>query len=139
MKTITETTKIRIRFNETDPLGIVWHGNYITYLEDGREDFGMKHGISYLDVQKNGFITPIVELSCKHKAPLRYGDVATIETTFEDSPAAKMVFSYKIFNPKGEIACLGKTIQVFLAIETDELSLTLPPFFEAWKKKVGLL
>ena len=42
---------IRVRFNETDPLGIVWHGYYITYFEDGREAFGRLHGISYLDVQ----------------------------------------------------------------------------------------
>lgn len=139
IKTITETTKIRIRFNETDPLGIVWHGNYITYLEDGREDFGIKHGISYLDVQENGFVTPIIESSCKHKLPLKYGDVATIETTFENSPAAKMVFTYKIYTPDGKIACLGKTIQVFLDTDTNELSLTLPPFFEKWKKKTGLL
>jgi len=136
---ITETTKIRIRFNETDPLGIVWHGNYITYFEDGREHFGMKHGISYLDVQANGYVTPIIESACKHKLPLKYGDVATIETTFEDSPAAKMIFTYKIFNPQGKIVATGKTIQVFLDIKTDELSLTLPPFFEAWKKKMGLL
>ena len=136
---ITETTKIRIRFNETDPLGIVWHGNYITYFEDGREDFGMKHGISYLDVQKNGYVTPIIESSCQHKLPLRYGDIATIETTFEDSPAAKMIFTYKLFNQDGKVVATGKTIQVFLHLKSNELSLTLPAFFEVWKRKVGLL
>ncbi len=135
---IKETTTIRIRFNETDPLGIVWHGNYITYFEDGREDFGLKRGISYLDIRANGYSTPIVESSCKHKLPLQYGDVATIETTFEDSPTAKMIFTYKIFNLDGEVVCVGKTIQVF----TDKkggLSLNIPPFFERWKKKNGLL
>ena len=136
---LTETTKIRIRFNETDPLGIVWHGNYITYFEDGREDFGIKHGISYLDVQKNGYVTPIIESSCQHKLPLRYGDIATIETTYVDTAAAKMIFTYKIYNAEGKIVATGKTIQVFLHIKTNELSLTLPPFFEAWKKKIGLL
>ena len=136
---ITKSTEFRVRFNETDPLGIVWHGNYITYFEDGREDFGRKHDISYLKVQENGYVTPIIESSCKHKLPLRYGDIATIETTFEDSPAAKMIFTYKIFNPEGKVVCLGKTIQVFLDINTNELSLTLPLFFETWKGKVGLL
>ncbi len=135
---IQDTTTIRIRFNEVDPLGIVWHGNYITYFEDGREAFGEKHGISYLDVKSHGFTTPIVESSCKHKAPLMYGDIATIETTFEDSPAAKMIFSYKIFNPKGKLVCQGKTIQVFVN-DAGELSLNLPTFFANWKKKIGLL
>lgn len=132
---ITKTTKIRVRFNEVDPLGIVWHGNYITYFEDGREDFGKEYGISYLDIKAQGFVTPIVESQCKHKLPLMYGDIATIETTLEDSPAAKMIFKYKIFNPEGKIVCIGKTIQVFVSVE-NELSLNLPPFYESWKKKM---
>jgi len=135
---IKEITNIRVRFNETDSLGIVWHGNYISYFEDGREDFGKKHNISYLDVKEKGYITPIVESVCQHKLPLRYGDIATIETTFEDTPAAKMIFTYKIFNPIGEVVCTGKTIQVFIN-EKDELSLVLPDFFKTWKEKVGLI
>ena len=135
---IKENTTIRVRFNETDPLGIVWHGNYISYFEEGREDFGRKHGLSYLDVQRNGFVTPIVESSSKHLLPLRYGDIAKIETIFEDSVSAKIIFSYKIFNPKGEIACTGKTIQVFVDLKGN-LSLNFPSFFEDWKKRVGLL
>lgn len=135
---LKETTNIRVRFNETDPLGIVWHGNYITYFEDGREDFGMKNGISYLDIKREGYVTPIVESSCHHKLPLKYGDIASIETTFEDSPAAKMIFKYKIFNPEGKVVCTGKTIQVFVD-DAGELSLSLPPFFEKWKQKMKLL
>lgn len=137
MNKISVTSKIRVRFNETDPLGIVWHGNYITYFEDGREAFGRKHGISYLDVKANGFATPIVKSSCEHKLPLKYGDIATIETTFIDSPAAKMTFTYKIFNPEGKIVCTGETVQVFTD-DKGELALTAPNFFEDWKRKVGL-
>lgn len=135
---IKETTNIRVRFNETDPLGIVWHGNYISYFEDGREDFGQKHGISYLDVRANGYAIPIVESICQHKLPLKYGDIAKIETTFEDSPATKMIFTYKIFNPQGAVVCTGKTIQVFTN-NKGELSLSNPLFFDTWKRKVGLL
>ena len=137
MKKITYTSEIRIRFNETDPLGIVWHGNYITYFEDGREAFGRAHGISYLDVKANGFATPIVKSSCEHKLPLKYGDIAKIETTFVDSPAAKMTFTYKIFNPEGKLVSIGETVQVFTD-DNGELSLTAPKFFSDWKKKAGL-
>lgn len=135
---IKESTHIRVRFNETDPLGIVWHGNYISYFEEGREDFGRKHGLSYLDVQKNGFVTPIVESSSKHLLPLRYGDVALIETTFVDSVSAKIIFTYKIFNPEGKVACTGKTVQVFVE-NKGNLALNFPPFFEDWKISKGLL
>ncbi len=137
-KKISFSSEIRVRFNETDPLGIVWHGHYITYFEDGREAFGREHGISYLDVQANGFVTPIIKSTCEHKLPLKYGDIAKIETTFIDSPAAKMIFSYKIFNPLGELVCTGETIQVFVS-DKGELSLILPQFFEDWKRKVGLI
>lgn len=137
-KEISFTSEIRVRFVETDPLGIVWHGNYIQYFEDGREAFGRHHGISYLDQKEHNFSTPIVRSSSEHKLPLRYGDVATVRTTYVDSPAAKMMFRYEIFNPDGQLVCTGETVQVFVELE-GELSLTIPLFFMDWKKKVGLI
>ncbi len=138
IKTLVHNSNFAVRFNETDPLGIVWHGNYITYFEDGREAFGRHFGISYLDIQKSGFVTPIIKSVCEHKFPLKYGDICRIETAFEDTLAAKMIFKFKIFNQDEKLVCIGETIQVFLDNKGD-LMLTLPPFFEEWKKKVGLL
>lgn len=135
---ICYTSKIRVRFVETDPLGIVWHGNYIQYFEDGREAFGRHHGISYLDQKKHNFSTPIVKSMSEHKLPLRYGDIATVKTIFIDSPAAKMIFRYEIYNPDGGLVCTGETIQVFVTLE-GQLSYTIPDFFMDWKKKAGLL
>ena len=135
---LTISKDITVTFNETDPLGIVWHGYYITYFEDGREAFGREHGISYLDVHKYGFTTPIVKSVCEHKLSLRYGDVARIETTIVDTPAAKMIFRYKIFDANNEVACTGETVQVFVDVNGN-LSLNNPPFYEEWKRKVGLL
>lgn len=135
---ISHTSEIRVRFAETDPLGIVWHGNYIQYFEDGREAFGRHHGISYLDHRANGYSTPIVKSVCEHKLPLSYGDVATIKTIFVDSQAAKMIFRYEIYNPKNKLVCTGETVQVFVK-EREGLSLTPPTFFIEWKQKMGLL
>ncbi len=137
-KQLTVTHDIRVRFNECDALGIVWHGYYLHYFEDGREAFGREHGISYLDTQAKGYVTPIVKSGCEHKLPLRYGEIATVETTFINTPAAKIIFKYKITNAVGETVCTGETIQVFLDVKGD-LSLTIPPFFEAWKTKNGLI
>lgn len=137
-KEISFTSEVRVRFTETDPLGIVWHGNYIQYFEDGREAFGRHHGISYLDQEKHKFSTPIVKSTCEHKLPLKYGDVASIKTTYVDSRAAKMIFKYEILNPEGKVVCTGETVQVFVAL-FGEMSLEIPKFFIAWKKKVGLL
>lgn len=137
-KEISFTSEVRVRFTECDPLGIVWHGNYIQFFEDGREAFGRHHGISYLDQKKNNFSTPIVKSNCEHKLPLKYGDVATIKTTYVDSQAAKMIFKYEILNPEGQVVCTGGTVQVFVELH-GEMSLKIPDFFEEWKQKVGLL
>lgn len=134
---LTVTSQIVVRFNETDPLGIVWHGNYLIYFEDGREAFGKRHGISYLDIMNNGLATPIIKSVCEHKLPLRYGEAARIETTIADDPAAKMIFLYTIYNANNQVVCTGETIQVFLDLKGD-LLLANPPFFEEWKRKVGL-
>jgi acyl-CoA thioester hydrolase len=137
-KEVSFTSDVRVRFTETDPLGIVWHGNYIQYFEDGREAFGRHHGISYLDQKAQGVTTPIIKSSCEHKAPLRYGDIATIKTFYRDSPAAKMIFRYEIYNQDNKLVCTGETVQVFVE-DQGELLLTFPDFFIKWKQKVGLL
>lgn len=135
---ISHSSEIRIRFAECDPLGIVWHGNYIQFFEDGREAFGRHHNISYLDQKANNFSTPIVSSKCEHKLPLRYGDIATIKTTYIDSPAAKMIFKYEILNPDRQVVCTGETVQVFVELG-GELSLVMPDFFRQWKIKMDLL
>lgn len=135
---LTVDCELRVRFNECDPLGIVWHGNYIKYFEEGREAFGRQHGISYLDMMNSGYSSPIVTSHCEHKLTLKYGDVVNIRTEYLDSAAAKLVLRFTVFNPDGEIACLGETVQVFLD-NKGELQLSNPPVYEQWKKKVGLL
>lgn len=127
-----------VRFNEVDSLGIVWHGHYITFFEDGREAFGREHGIDYLTVQAAGYTIPIVKSVCEHKLPLRYGEKFRVDTSFVDTPAAKVVFRYRIFNEQDELVCIGETTQVFLDSE-GLLTLNTPDFMLRWKKKVGLL
>lgn len=134
---LQQTEEIRVRFNETDPLGIVWHGNYITYFEDGREAFGRKHGLTYLDIQNAGFVTPIVKSTCEHFLPLKYGETFTIETTFINSRSAKLIYQYRLYNKENKLVCSGETIQVFLDNDNN-LCLYYPEFFQAWKNKMEL-
>jgi len=135
---LTVSKEQEVRFNEVDSLGIVWHGHYITYFEDGREAFGIQHGIDYLTVQRAGFTTPVVKSSCEHKLPLRYGEKFRVETIFVDTPTAKLIFRYKIYNERNQLVCTGETVQVFLDRE-NTLVLNIPDFVLAWKRKVGLL
>ncbi len=129
----------RIRFNEVDSMGILWHGNYIKLFEDGRESWGLEFGIHYLEVYENNTFTPIVHSSINHKGMLRYGDTAIIETEFEDSPAAKIIYNYRIYRKSDhELVATGKTIQVFTNLE-QKLLLNIPDFFFQWKVKQGLI
>src|SRR5664279_3933160 len=93
-------TEIRVRFNEADPLGIVWHGHYIRYFEDGREDFGNRYGVGYLDFYNNGLVVPVVHVDCAFKKSLRYGDTVIVETIYKPCEAAKIQFAYRLFNKK---------------------------------------
>ena len=137
--TLQEKTEVVVRFNEADPLGIVWHGHYLRYFEDGREAFGKKYGVSYLDFYHHGFAVPVVSVNCDYKKPLRFGASLIVETNFISSPAAKLRFEYKIFEVgKKAIVATGSSIQVFVDIKTFELHMTNPVFFEHWKKKWNL-
>lgn len=138
-KTLKESCKIAIRFSEVDSLAIVWHGHYIKYFEDAREVFGLKYGLGYLDVYNKGFVTPLININCDFKRPLRYGDKAIVEAKFKNTPAAKIVFDYTIVNAETlELIATGTSTQAFLNRETFELNMTLPDFFIAWKKQMGL-
>ncbi|RAJ02614.1 acyl-CoA thioester hydrolase [Chitinophaga skermanii] len=137
---LSERTEIVIRFNEADPLGIVWHGNYIRYFEDGREAFGKKYGIKYLDIFGHDFTAPVVHVDCNYKRSVRYGDSIIVETRFIDTPAAKLKFEYTIYNAATqEVVATGSSVQVFLDKETATLQLINPPFFAEWKQKWGII
>lgn len=138
-KTLSSVNEVKVRFNEVDSLRIVWHGHYLKYFEEGREAFGAKYGIGYLDVFDQGLLTPLVKTNCEYKLPLEYGDTAVVETIFRDSEAAKICFDFIIRSKKsGEISCTGSSMQVFLNMQR-ELLLTPPEYFLAWKRAVGLM
>ena len=137
---LTEKTEVIVRFNEADPLGVVWHGHYLRYFEDGREAFGKRYGLSYLDCSKQGVAVPIVSIHCDYKKPLRYGDSVIVITTFVNDPAAKIKFEYRVVEKETRaVVAEGKSVQVFVDIKTFDLQLVSPAFFEAWKQKWNLL
>jgi acyl-CoA thioester hydrolase len=132
-------TEVPVRFSEVDALGIVWHGHYLKFFEDGREAFGKQYKLGYLDMYKEKFATPLVNINVDFKKTVKYGDSITIVTTFINSPAAKIIFNYKIYRTSdNELVAKGESTQVFMNLD-HELYITLPPFFEEWKKRNELL
>ena len=135
---LIDRKEITVRFSEVDSMKIVWHGNYLKYFEDGRESFGLKYNLGYLEVHKHNVMIPIVKVSCDYKRPLVYGDELIIETRFIPTEAAKIVFEYTIFRKQdSEIAATGSSTQVFLTPD-GELLLNSPDFYNGWKKTWGV-
>ncbi|CAN5441759.1 acyl-CoA thioesterase [soil metagenome] len=131
---LTNSTIVPVRFSEVDALGIVWHGHYLKFFEDGRESFGRQYEFGYLDIYKNKFATPLVKINVDFKRTVKYGDQVKIVTTFIPSPAAKIIFKYEVYRESdGELVATGESIQVFMNLE-HELYIVVPAFFEEWKK-----
>jgi len=134
---LTYRTEILIRFNEADPLGIVWHGHYVRYFEDAREAFGKQHGLSYMDFFREGVVVPIVHMDCSFKKSVKFGESIWAEAIYKPCMAAKLQFDYKLYNQKAEVLATGSTVQVFLDKDEQQLQLVNPPFYERWKKENG--
>ena len=138
-KILKDRTEVKVRFGEVDSMGIVWHGNYVKYIEEGRESFGHKYGISYLDIYANDVMAPVVKMNIDFKKQVQYGDKLIIETEYVDTAAAKIIFNYKIFRKSdNELMAIASTTQVFIDLNR-EMILYPPQFVLEWKKKVGLI
>ncbi|MCD7901131.1 MAG: acyl-CoA thioesterase [Bacteroides sp.] len=133
---LTDRTTIRVRFSEVDSMQVVWHGEYIKYFEDGRVSFGNRYNINYMDVHSQGYVIPIVDLTCQFKQSLRFDEEAIIETRYINTLAAKIIFEYTVYRASDmSVAATGTTMQVFVNETTNELELTNPEFYLEWKKK----
>lgn len=137
-KILKDRTEVKVRFGEVDSMGIVWHGNYVKYIEEGRESFGRKFGISYLDLYANNVMAPVVNMNIDYKKQVQYGDILIIETEFINQAAAKLVFNFRVFRKSdNELVATAQSTQVFIDLNK-EMILYLPEFVLEWKKKMGL-
>jgi len=97
------TTKIRVRYGETDQMGIVYYGNYAQYLEQGRTEWLRELGLSYKWMEANDVHLPVVNLNIDYKKPALYDDEILITTKLKKNPTIKIEFYYEIHNEKGEL------------------------------------
>lgn len=127
------------RFSEVDSMNFVWHGSYSLYFEDAREAFGKKYGIGYLDIFSQGYYAPLIDLNFQYKRPLVYGMPCRVDIYYRPTEAAKMIFDYEIYSLNDNTLCsTGHSVQVFMN-RNYELMWINPPFYEEWKRKMGLL
>ena len=94
---ITTTNKLRVRYAETDQMGVVYHANYAIYFEVGRTEMFRQIGLPYAKMEENGIMLPLIDLHCNYKQSAKYDDELTIVTTLEEMPNVKIKFNYKSF------------------------------------------
>lgn len=111
-------TKIKVRYGETDQMGVVYHGNYAQYLEIARIEWLDKVGVSYKKMEEEGIMLPVVSLSTKFIKSALFDDTLTVTASLKKIPTVKIEFDYKIHNQHGELLTEANTILVFVSKET---------------------
>ncbi|WP_268224012.1 acyl-CoA thioesterase [Sinomicrobium oceani] len=114
----THEIPIRIRYGETDQMGVVYHGNYAQFMEIGRVEWLRNIGVSYKSMEEKGVMLPVVSLHVEFKKPARYDDLILVKTTLVERPGVKIVFDYKIYDENGEVLTVGNTVLVFVDMKS---------------------
>lgn len=107
-------TYITARYGETDMMGVVHHSVYALYYEQARVDFIKQFGVSYLQLEQNGLMLPLINLSCSYKLPIKFADEIVVETTVSEIKPAKIKFEYKLYNSNNQLVNCGFTEHGFV-------------------------
>jgi acyl-CoA thioester hydrolase len=131
------TTKIRVRYGETDQMGYMYYGNYAEFYEVGRVEMLRSLGLTYKGMEESGIMMPVLELQCKYLKPALYDEEISIRVIMDKLPGIRIHFKYELKNPKGELINTGETLLVFINMKTNRPCLPpqdftdrLMPFFK---------
>ena len=114
-------TNLRVRYGETDQMGVVYYGNYAQYLEQGRTEWLRELGFSYKWMEENNVLLPVTNLNIDFKLPAHYDDVISITTNLKKLPTFKIEFDYQIHNQNGDLLVSASTTLVFINATTNKL------------------
>lgn len=106
--------QFRVRYGETDQMGVVYYGNYAQYFEMGRTEWLRKFGFSYKWMEDNGIMLPVTELRIQYKRPALYDDLLTVTTVLVKMPTVRIEFDYEIHNQQGQLLTTGYTSLAFV-------------------------
>ena len=106
--------KVRVRYKETDQMGVVHHSNYVNYYEVARTEMMRERGISYKEMEQRGVMLPVREVNMKYISPAYYDDVLTIKPHIPEKPGVKLTFTHEIYNEAGVLVNTGSVVLVFV-------------------------
>jgi acyl-CoA thioester hydrolase len=107
-------TTLRVRYAETDQMGVVYYANYFVWFEIGRTDFCRQHGFAYREMeQEDGLYIIVAEARCRYKAPARYDDEILIRTCLRGIRKRVLIFGYEVYRQvNDELLAEGETVHV---------------------------
>lgn len=109
----------RVRYSETDQMGVVYHGNYPQYLEMGRVEWLRSKGISYKKMEESGIMLPVISLRINYKKSALYDDLLTVTTRISKKPLVRIEFDYEIHNEAKELLIEANTVLAFMDIKSN--------------------
>lgn len=110
--------QVRVRYSETDQMGVVYHGSYIPFFEMGRVEWLRSKGVSYKSLEESGIALPIVSMTLNYKKPARYDDLLTIRTKFKKYSSVKIEFDCEIWSEQNDLLTTAHFILVFVNMKT---------------------
>jgi acyl-CoA thioester hydrolase len=129
--------QVRVRYSETDQMGVVYHGSYIPYFEIGRVEWLRKLGVSYKNMEQDGIALPIVSMHINYKKPARYDEVLNVKTTLKKHASVKIEFDCEIKNERGDLLTTAHFILVFVDIKTGR-PLSPPDYIKTILEKIEM-
>jgi acyl-CoA thioester hydrolase len=105
----TSVVRVRVRFGETDLMGIVHHGSYVHYMEVARIEWLRRRGVTYADWATHGVHLPVIELTLRYRAPARFDDEIDVNVTLAEVGAASVRFEYRLVRTDGTLLTEGMT------------------------------
>ena len=106
--------QIEIRYAETDQMGVVYHANYLVWMEIGRTRLISELGFTYAGLEEQGYLSPVIDLSIQYKAAMRYGQVATVRTWVESHGKLRTVYGYEILHEDGTVAATATSEHILV-------------------------
>lgn len=114
------STNIRVRYGETDQMGVVYHGNYPTYFEVARTEWLRSLGVTYKKLENKGIMLPVISLFFNFLRPAKYDDLLTISVFLKKRPLVKIEFDYEIYNQNKEKISTGNSVLAFIDMKTNK-------------------
>lgn len=128
---IYSITEIEARYQETDKMGFIYHGNYATWFEVARTDYISKLGFNYADMEKRGIISPVTDLNIKYIKPVTYPEKVRIKTWVERYSRIRSLYCYEIYNENDEVTTKGST-ELICMTEDTRTPIRLDRHFPDW-------